>query len=130
MLRFLMMASVMALGCTTMVPPAQAQSREKLPAVASGQQTNRVTSRQFDLDHHRPPDHRQRHHHFGPLVPFGFFDGFDSSAAPAVAEPPSSEFDAPSPGATRLDADRPPCHETTPQGVEILRGNGCSRAAH
>src|SRR5438876_11825399 len=73
MLRFLMMASVMALGCTTMVPPAQAQSREKLPAVASGQQTNRVTSRQFDLDHHRPPDHRQRHHHFRPLVPFGFF---------------------------------------------------------
>src|SRR5437764_5209592 len=82
MLRFLMVASVIGVGCAAMALPAQAQSsRETLPAMAPGvhmQQTrpvavtpNRVTSRQFDLDHRRP-----RHHHFGPFVPFGFLGGF------------------------------------------------------
>jgi len=135
-LRSLMVASVIAVGCTAMALPAQAQSRET--AMAPGhmgvhiQQTrpvtvtpNGVTPRQFDNDHRRPP-----HHHFGPFVPFGFWGGFESPGTAAVAEPPNSESDAPSLGATRLDADRPPCHETTPQGVEILRGSGCSRAAH
>ena len=139
MLRFLMVASVIGVGCAAMALPAQAQSsREALPAMAPShmgvhmQQTrpvtvtpNRVTSRQFDLDHRRP-----RHHHFGPFVPFGFLDGFESPGTAAVAEPPSAEFDAPSPEGASLDADRPPCRETTPQGVEILRGSGCSRAAH
>jgi hypothetical protein len=133
MLRFLMVASVIAVGCAAMALPAQAQSRETAMAPSHMgvhiQQTrpvtvtpNGVTARQFDVDHRRP-----RHHHFGPFVPFGFWGGFESPGTAAVAEPPSSEIDALSPRGAELDADRPPCQETTPQGVEILRGNGCSR---
>jgi hypothetical protein len=146
LLRSLIVASVITLSCVATALPAQAQSRgfngrggfergERFGARgmdghggAHMRQTNGVTSRQFDVDHYR-----RRHHHFGPLVPFGFsdgFTGFESSGAAAVAELPSSEFDALSPGPPRLDADRPPCHETTPQGTVILRGKGCSRSAH
>jgi hypothetical protein len=141
MLRFLMVASVIAVGCVAVSLPAEAQSRgfgtrgsdmdgrggvhmqQTRPVTLS---PNGVTSRQFN-GHQRRPRH---HHHFGPLVPFGFFDGFESPGAAAVAGPPASDFDALSAVPAQLDADRPPCQETTPQGTVIFRGTGCSRSAH
>ena len=143
MLRSLMVASVISLSCAVASLPAEAESNG-FGTLGSHmddhggvhvQQTRPVTvipngvmPRQFDGDHRRPPHQRPHHHHFGPFVPFGFFDGFDSSGGAAVAEPPSSEFDAPTAGSSRLDADPPPCRESTPQGIEILRGEGCSRS--
>jgi hypothetical protein len=141
MLRSLMVASVIAFGCMAGSLAAEAQSRgfgtrgshmdghggvhvqQTMPVTVS---PNGVTSRQFDSDQHRA----RHHHHFGPLVPFGFFDGFESPGAAAAAGPPTSEFDALSAAPALLDADRPPCQETTPQGTVIFRGTGCSRNAH
>jgi hypothetical protein len=89
-------------------------------------QINGVTSRQPNIDRRRRGQRR-----FGPLVPFGFAGEFTGFENPNFAVPgqPDSEFSPYWPVRAQLDANQPPCHETTPEGVVILRGKGCSRSA-
>ena len=57
---------------------------------------------------------------------YGGFIGYTDSGAAAVAPPIP---DVPLPAPAVITADPPPCHETTTEGVVIMRGTSCSRGA-
>jgi hypothetical protein len=79
-----------------------------------------------------------RHRRFAQFrrsIPFGFVDDFGSFGdfgSPAVISdaPPGVDFIEPQPAPSKSAAELPPCHEMTPAGVVVERGDACSRVAH
>jgi hypothetical protein len=73
-----------------------------------------------------------RHGFFGargfPRNGFGYPGIIGYSDPEAAAEAPT--VTAPQPAPAVVAVDRPPCHETTTEGVVIVRGSACSRSSH
>jgi hypothetical protein len=74
-----------------------------------------------------------RHGFFGargfPRNGFGY-PGFIGYADPEAAAEAPPDFTAPQPAPAVVALDRPRCHETTTEGVVIVRGSACSRGSH
>jgi hypothetical protein len=74
-----------------------------------------------------------RHGFFGargfPRNGFGYPGIIGHAEAEATAEAPPV-VTAPQPAPAVVAVDRPPCHETTTEGVVIERGSACSRGSH
>jgi hypothetical protein len=75
------------------------------------------------------------HHHgfFGargfPRNGFGY-PGVIGYPDPEAASEAPTVVTAPQPAPAVVAVDRPPCHETTTEGVVIVRGSACSRGSH
>jgi hypothetical protein len=60
---------------------------------------------------------------------FGYPGSIGYSDPEAAAEAPTV-VTAPQPAPAVVAVDRPPCRETTTEGVVIVRGSPCSRGSH
>ena len=121
-------AIVMACAASTSVPVLAQQSMgaHQMPAMSHG---GRGGHGGGEMHHH--VDHRG-HRNGTALVPFGFWDWAPEPNV-VVVEPQPANADAAPPAPQVLPtqtADLPPCRETTPDGVVVLRGMACARGEH
>ena len=135
-----LMMGIVALACTGMALPANAQSRGPMgSSMSAGRQFERESPaferREEFLEHRRIFDRRLRAHVFFRDRPFNFgFVGFPYYPyyTPYADYPPALALEGgtantPSPPAPTQVADLPPCRDTV-EGVVVLRGMGCAHS--